>query len=591
MPSIQFKGKSIVQTLHLTVPYRQLTPVASKSLTGKAKPGLNDNLIIHGDNLLALKALLPSFSGKVKCIYIDPPYNTGNENWVYNDNVNSPVIREWLGKTVGGEGETLDRHDRWLCMMYPRLALLRQFLREDGVVIVSIDDFEAYRLRLLLDEIFQPQNFIAQLVWDKTRKNDAKFFSVGHEYLIVYARSLATLRATNTIWRESKPGADAVVAYVAELRSRHGNDFEKIEKELREWYKNLPQSHPAKKLSRHKHVDERSVWRDRDISWPGGGGPRYDVIHPITKLPCKVPERGWGFATIESMNDQIAKGLVLFRKDHTQPPFRKSYLDSLDFDTATQETGEDTEEDEEILGAQVMPSVLYKQAQVSVKLLREIFSGQKTFENPKDHEVIMRLVRYVTKPGDLILDSFAGSATTGHAVLQLNNEDSSNRRFILVEMDPKIAKEIAAERVRRVAQGYTNAKGEKVAGLGGGFRYCELGEPLFDEHGKIRETVRFAELARHVYFSETGEPLPGDRVGKSPFVGAHRGVGIYLLYNGILKDKSANGGNVLTRAVLAQLPPFDGPKVIYCAGCLLGRNRLQAGRIIVRQIPYEIKVS
>jgi len=158
-------------------------------------------------------------------------------------------------------------------------------------------------------------------------------------------------------------------------------------------------------------------------------------------------------------------------------------------------------------------------------------------------------------------------------------------------MKSKIARDITAERVRRVAQGYTNAKGEKVEGLGGGFRFCELGELLFDANGQIRESVSFADLARHVYFSETGEPLPRERVSKSPFLGAHRGVGIYLLYNGILNDKSANGGNVLTRAVLTALPPFDGPKVVYCAGCLLGRERLQAGRIIVRQIPYEIKVS
>jgi site-specific DNA-methyltransferase (adenine-specific)/adenine-specific DNA-methyltransferase len=150
---------------------------------------------------------------------------------------------------------------------------------------------------------------------------------------------------------------------------------------------------------------------------------------------------------------------------------------------------------------------------------------------------------------------------------------------------------LTAERVRRVAEGYTNLTGERVEGLGGGFRYCELGEPLFDENGKIRETVSFADLARHVYFTETGEPLPRERVTKSPFIGACRGLGIYLLYNGVLNDRSANGGNVLTRAVLGALPRFDGQKIVYCAGCLLGRDRLQAERIIVRQTPYEIKVA
>ena len=204
-----------------------------------------------------------------------------------------------------------------------------------------------------------------------------------------------------------------------------------------------------------------------------------------------------------------------------------------------------------------------------------------------------RVLHIATSPGDLVLDSFAGSGTTGHAVLKLNqaNADQEPRRFILVEMEPKIAQEVTAERVRRVAEGYTNAKGEQVAGLGGGFRYCELGEPLFHEDGKIRDTVSFADLARHVYFTETGEPLPRERVTKSPFLGACRGIGVYLLYNGILNDKSANGGNILTRSVLGQLPSFDGPKVIYCAGSLLGRDRLQVERIVIRQTPYEIKAS
>ncbi len=249
--------------------------------------------------------------------------------------------------------------------------------------------------------------------------------------------------------------------------------------------------------------------------------------------------------------------------------------------------------------------------------------SQSVFITPKPTRLIQRILQIATNPSDLVLDSFSGSGTTGHAVLKTNKADGGNRRFILVEMEPKIARDITAERVKRVAQGYTNAKGEKVEGLGGGFRFCELGEPLFDERGQIKPSVRFADLARHVYFTETGEPLPDrsadfsplhrpqamkatddstrsitrelkrpeGRAPLSPLVGVCRGVGIYLLFNGILGDKSANGGNILTRSVLAQLPKFDGQKVIYCAGCLLGKDRLQAERIIVRQTPYEIKVS
>lgn len=224
----------------------------------------------------------------------------------------------------------------------------------------------------------------------------------------------------------------------------------------------------------------------------------------------------------------------------------------------------------------------------------DIFGDGKTFSFPKPSALICQLLQFATDPGDLVMDSFGGSGTTGHAVLKLNAAapDEPSRRFILVEMEEKIAREVTRERVRRVAEGYTNAKGEKIAGLGGGFRYAELGDELFDEAGLlIRSTVKFAELARHVYFTETGEPLPRERVPNTPLLGVYRGTAVYLLYNGILKDKSPDGGNVLTRATLAHLPPHDGPKVIYCAGCLLGAERLRAARLTVRQTPREIKVS
>ena len=588
MPTLNWIGKQAVVNHHREVPFHLLKDVPELSC---GDPG-SGNLIVEGDNLIALKALLPYYAKQVKCIYIDPPYNTGNEGWVYNDNVDSPVIRKWLGKVVGDEASDLSRHDKWLCMMYPRLRLLREFLTKDGVIIISIDDFEITRLRLLMDEIFLPQNFIAQLIWDKTRKNDAKLFSVGHEYLVIYAASLAELRAKKTIWRESKPGADAVLTHVETLRKQHRSDFGAIEKRLSQWYKDLPKNHPAKKLSRHKHVDELGVWRDRDISWPGGGGPRYDVLHPVTLLPCKVPERGWGFATIESMNQQIEKGLVLFRKDHTKPPFRKSYLgssDTIDFNGQPATLDDD---DDEITGPQVMPSVIHKQAQVSVKLLRSIFGGKRVFENPKDHEVIMRLLRYVTKPNDLILDSFAGSGTTGHAVLQSNHDYGGNRKFILVELESTIAQSITAERVRRVAQGYTDSEQEHVPGLGGGFRFCRLGDALFGDDGMIESSVSFCALARHVFFTETGEPLPNNRAMKSPLIGVtSNGVAVYLLYNGILEDRSVNGGNILTSKTLALLPQHDGPKVIYAAGSRLSNGRLKRENITFKQTPYAIKVK
>jgi len=585
MPTLDWIGKKAVINHHREVPYHLLRCDAKLSI-GESGSG---NLLVEGDNLLALKALLPYYAGQVKCIYIDPPYNTGNEKWVYNDAVNSPEIRRWLGKVVGQEAEDLSRHDKWLSMMYPRLALLREFLREDGVILVSIDDFEGHRLRFLMDEVFGLRNFVAQLVWDKTRKNDAKLFSVGHEYILIYAKSLQYLKDHKTVWREQKPGAREILLKWRELKETHGEDPERIQMGLREWYNILPRNHPAKKLSRYKWVDRFGPWRDRDISWPGGGGPRYDVIHPKTGLPCKVPERGWGFATPEEMQRLIRVGLVEFREDHTQPPFRKAHLLPLsaEFESASgQEEAESEEGEDESAGLLVMPSVIQKQAQVSVKLLRKIFNGLKVFPNPKDHEVIMRLIRYVTGPNDIVLDSFAGSGTTGHAVLQVNKEDESRRRFILVEMLHEIAKDVTSERLRRVISG-----GAELEPTSGGFRYCTLAEPLFDEGGNIRPQVTFADLAAHVFFTETGEPIPKRTNGRTPLLGVCKGTAYYLLFNGILGDKRPDGGNVLTGKTLAQLPAHHGPKVVYGEGCRLGKMHLKRERIMFKQVPYEIQTS
>ncbi len=589
MPTLDWIGKAAVVEHHRKVPYHLLRCDRRLS-AGDSDAG---NLLVQGDNLLALKALLPYYAGKVKCIYIDPPYNTGNEGWVYNDAVNSPEIRSWLGRVVGGEAEDLSRHDKWLCMMYPRLSLLREFLREDGVIMVSIDDFEAYRLRILLDGIFKPRNFIAQLVWDKTRKNDAKLFSVGHEYLVVYAKSLQRLKDQKTVWREQQPGAREILECWKGLRDKHGDDYEAIQGELRAWYRGLPRRHPSKKLSRYKWVDRYGPWRDRDISWPGGGGPRYDVIHPRTGSPCNVPEAGWRFATPEEMQRQIELGLVVFREDHTQPPFRKAHLlptpDELGANGNG--SGENAEEvAEEEAGLLVMPSVIQKQAQVSVRLLRNIFDGRRVFPNPKDHEVLMRLIRYVTGPDDLILDSFAGSGSTGHAVLQLNHdEQGSRRRFILVEMIPEITKDVTAERVARVIRGVAD-----LPALGGGFRFCKLGNPLFDEAGNIVPEVRFGDLGAHVFFTETGTPLPKRTNGRTPLLGVHQGKAVYLLFNGVLGDRRAAGGNVLTHDVARSLPPHpdgSGPRVVYGEACRLGPKSLERYGLTFRQIPYELKVD
>ena len=537
MPTLNWIGKEAVVNHHHQVPFHLLKDVPDLAC---GEPG-DGNLIVQGDNLVALKALLPYYAGQVKCIYIDPPYNTGNEGWAYNDNVNSPVIRDWLGKTVGKEGETLDRHDRWLCMMYPRLALLRQFLREDGVIFVSLDDNEIHTLRYAMDEIFGSANFITTVLWQKvySPKNSARHFSEDHDYIVIYAKKADT------------------------------------------WKPNLvPRSEEQDSAYKNRDNDPRGNWKTSDLSGRNSYSEGfYSVTCPSGRIISGPPKgRYWTISKEKFCAFDSDKRIWWGRKGDSIPQLKR-FLSEV-------KQG-------------VVPQTMWfygdvghtQDAKKELLQLVEFPDSESVFVTPKPTRLIERILRIATNPGDLILDSFAGSGTTGHAVLKLNKQDGGNRRFILVEMESKIARDITAERVRRVAEGYKKAKGEKVEGLGGGFRYCELGEPLFDESGKIREIVSFSDLARHVYFTETGEPLPRERVTKSPFIGDCRGVGIYLLFNGILGDKSAQGGNVLTRSVLAKLPKFDGQKVIYCAGCLLGKDRLQAERILIRQTPYEIKVS
>ncbi len=428
------------------------------------------NVFIEGDNLEVLKLLFKPYFGRVKLIYIDPPYNTGND-FIYPDNYTDP-LRTYLQLTgqVDAEGnlltsnpETSGRyHSSWLSMMYPRLFLARQLLHDEGVICVSIDDFEDHHLRLLMNEVFGEENFIAQLVWEKGRKNDAKLFSVGHEYIVVYARSKSTLREKKTVWREPKPGAQEIWDQYLQLKTKYPQNNPAIESELVAWYQSLAKGNPSKALSRYRHIDEFGPWRDRDISWPGGGGPRYDVPHPKTHKPCRVPEAGWRFSTPEAMQRKIDLGLVVFRDDETEPPFLKAHLkpryEELE-DDEEEETNSDEEspletesEDENEVGLQVMGSYFYKQSQVAVKYLKSLM-GAKVFDNPKDHEVLARIIRYCTSDDDLVLDFFAGSASTAEAVLTLNHTNrDSRRRFILVQLpEPTRRKRPTGKYVEKLA--------------------------------------------------------------------------------------------------------------------------------------------
>jgi adenine-specific DNA-methyltransferase len=341
----------------------------------------------------------------VKCIYIDPPYNTGNEGWVYNDNVNSPEIRRWLGEVVGKEGETLDRHDRWLCMMYPRLVLLRQFLREDGAIFVSIDDNEVATLRLLMDEIFGAGNFVA---------------TEDHDYVVVFATK-AFAWTPNLLPRTAEQNAA---------------------------YKN-----PDK--------DARGVWKTSDLSarnYYSGG--TYSVTSPSGHVTAAPPKGRYWTISRDRFDELNRDNRIWWGKDGNSIPQTKRFLTDVKDGRVPQtmwfygEVGHSQEAKQELLE------------------VVDFATSDDVFITPKPTRLIQRILQIATDKDSLILDSFAGSGTTGHAVLKQNAEDGGNRRFILVEMDDAIARNVTAERVRRVAQGYTNAKEQAVEGLGGGFQFC-----------------------------------------------------------------------------------------------------------------------
>lgn len=529
MPTLNWIGKDAVVRHHKDVPFRLLEPVPELSC-GDAHGADGGNLIVQGDNLHALKALLPRYAGQVKCIYIDPPYNTGNEGWAYNDNVNSPEIRRWLGEVVGKEGETLDRHDRWLCMMYPRLVLLKQFLRDDGAIFISIDDAEQGHLRLLMDEVFGSHNFVTNLIWEKadSPRNSARQFSTDHDFILVYSR--------NPDWIPFK----------------------------------LERTEEANSIYQNQDNDPRGPWIPGDpyANKPYSKG-LYEIEGRTGRFFSPPAGRYWRISK-EKLLELDADGRIWWGPSGNARPSIKRYLSEV---------------------GNLVPRTFLTKMDVgsnrtSKNEMRDVFPESSSFDTPKPSRLIQRILQIATDKDSIVLDSFAGSGTTGHAVLKQNSEDGGNRRFLMVEMDDGIARNVTAERVKRVATGYTNAKGNAVGGLGGGFQFCRLSaEPLFDAEGQIRADVRFAQLAEFVWFAETGNGFTG--AADSPLLGVHEGRAIYLLYNGILNDKSVAGGNVLTGPVFDMLPVFAGSKVIYAAANRMGGRAAREG-ITFKQTPYAL---
>lgn len=417
------------------------------------------NIFIEGENLEVLKILQKSYAGRIKMIYIDPPYNTGND-FVYDDDFTEP-LEEYLRRTgqIDEEGKPLTTnkksdgrfHSRWLSMMYPRLKLARNLLRDDGVIFVSIDDNEVHNLRQIMNEIFGEENFIACMVWQQGRKSMAEQIAVNHEYCVIYSKNKQILneikkKESRNFWAIRKEGLDEIFQTYNNLLKSYKNNLVIIQKKLREWYTSLPDSHPSKSHKHYNNVDERGIYFAGDISQGTGKGGRFDIIHPKTKKPVKVPEGGWRFSE-DKLPILLNENRIHFGKDETVIPCIKRYLHETQFE--------------------VPQSVFYKDGRGATSRLYELL-GAKVFEFPKDHEIISRFISFICpspSDGEIVLDFFAGSGTTAESVMSLNHKDKSKRKYILVQMSEFLEKEkqtkdfktiadIAKKRIKTVCKNY-----------------------------------------------------------------------------------------------------------------------------------------
>ena len=527
MPTLNWIGKKAVINHDRDVPFHLLQEVPELSF-GDRNSG---NLVIQGDNLVALKSLLPYYAGRVKCIYIDPPYNTGNEGWVYNDNVNDPEIKAWINQVVGREAEDLSRHDKWLCMMYPRLKLLRDFLRKDGSIWISIDDNEVTALRMVLDEIFGRNCFIACNVWQKrySRENREAIGDV-HEYVLTYCRDIDLFKNTRN---------------------------------------KVPLTSEQAKVYKNPNNDPKGRWRAVPMTAQAGHATKdqfYEIKAPGGNVFRPPTGRCWSLSqsTFERLRQE---GRIYFGKDNNSQPNTIRYLSEVPGVTPWS----------------WWPSLEVGHTDSAKKEIIALFGEKNLFDTPKPETLLQRIIHIASNPGDIVMDSYLGSGTTCAVAHKMG------RQYIGIEMGEHCETHCAV-RLKKVVEGEQGgiSKEQDWKG-GGGFRYYRLGNPLFDEYGNVFGEVSFSDLAKHVYFSETGSPLPDGSDMSTPFIGAYEGRAIYLLYNGILKDRNPRNGNVLTREVLSYLPPFDGPKVIYGTGCRLSAMTLRAAQIEFKQIPYELK--
>lgn len=522
MPTLHWIGKDKVINHHLDVPFKVLEHhYGFENGTQTNETTHSGNKIIHGDNLEALKALLPQYEGRIKCIYIDPPYNTGNENWVYNDNVNDPKIKKWLGKVVGKEAEDLTRHDKWLCMMYPRLKLLHKLLAEDGAIFISIDDNEQANLKLMCDEIFGGFNFLSNIIWNsrKSVSNDA-IISLNHNHTLVYIKDFTAFKAV-------KSGFKLKV-----------NDD---------------------KFSNPDN-DPRGSWVADPFDSPGiRPNLTYEIINPNTGEKYLPPKgRCWrtGLGEYEAF---LTDNRIVFGKTGKSKPQLKRFLSDADEKGKT-------------------PTSIWDDVGTATNATQEIqaiFEG-KAFNTPKPTTFVERIIQLATDKNSLILDSFAGSGTTAHAVLNLNNQDGGNRKFICIELED-YAETITAERVKRVINGYG-----KAAGTGGSFDFYTLGNPLFLDDGNLNENIGIDKIRQYIYYTETKTPLiESEQQDHTYFLGTHNNTAYYFYY-------APDAVTTLDHAFLATINSRAAQYVVYADHCLLNSDFMTMQQLIFKKIPRDI---
>ena len=563
MPTLDWIGKKAVVNHHRDVPYRLIHCDKDKSV-GDPDAG---NLLVQGDNLEALKALLPYYAGKVKCIYIDPPFNTGSEDWIYNDNVNSPEIREWLGTLVRKEGEDLSRHDKWLCMMYPRIVLLREFLADKGTMFFHIDDNELGNSIQLCDEIFNRKNRAHVIAFKQASATGHKSINPGcvsvTNNVIVYAKNKAN-------WSPNKvfTGRERDTRYNGWIVNRDAPYQEWQFTTLMNGFANAKgiAIKAARKLVKDDPNEMDQFVLDNASSVIQPARPDYNNVGQDTRDAIdKSLERP------EEIFRVIREGYSdIYLKDGQRILF---YSDKIKIVDGQSISGEPLT----TLWDDILSNNIHKEG------------GIEFPKGKKPEALIKRCFELATKSGDLVMDSFAGSGTTAAVALKMQ------LRWITIEMGEH-AKSHTAPRLKSVVEG-TDPSGISIdVGWkgGSGFRFCTLGEPLFDADGNVSTAVTYPDLAAHVFFCETGSPIPRRAEATTALIGTFQGRAIYLLHNAeAVGVASANAGNVLTGGILDALPlpepGFTGARIVYGEGCTVPDDRLSRLGVTFKQIPYQIE--